>query len=231
MSVLLSLVLFTSLACPDSILDEARRIRDSAGRPAEVRHLRQALAGCEPDARFASATAQRFAEAAREARNPDLLADAYRLGRQAVEMDSRSSYAHEILSEVFAIDLEMSSLYRKAVLSDSVRVHAERALRFDPGNAKALFTLGRWHVEVANLPWYAVAARNLIVRDPVESTNAIAIGYLERAAALRPTDETRFWLGVAYARDGQEEKARSVLTSLSTRPWTDRASEELRRLR
>lgn len=197
---LLLLLWLTLPPCQDAQRLEAERIGARSGLAARAAHIGRVLASCEPDAAFMSHAALFHAEAARQARDRRLMPEAYRLARRAVQADPGSAFGYEILSDVIAIDVDLSNLYQKAVLADSIRHYAAHALALDPDRAKAAYILGRWHYEVAELPFYAASARAWITPDAPAGSMTDAVRYLERAYRLNPDPEIRIWLDRARAK-------------------------------
>lgn len=200
MLLLVWLFLTQPPACPGHLKEEADRIGARSGRAARAAFIDRALLGCAPDAALMSHAALMYAEAAQAAGNSRLMPKAYSLARSALERDPGRAFGYEILSDVIAIDIDLSNLYRKAVLADSVRHYAAHALALDPNSAKAAYILGRWHLQVAALPPYAAAARTLIAPQAAPGTYADAVRYLELAYRLNPDPEIRMYLDRARAK-------------------------------
>jgi tetratricopeptide (TPR) repeat protein len=197
---LLLLLWLTLPPCRDAQRLEAEQVGARSGRAARAAHIERVMASCEPDAAFMSHAALYLAEAAQQSRNRRLMPEAYRLARQAVRANPGGAFGYEILSDVIAIDVDLSNLYRKAVLADSIRHYAAHALALDPSSAKAAYILGRWHFEVASLPFYAASARALVTPESTPGSIAEAVRYLERAYRLNPDPEIRDWLDRARAK-------------------------------
>jgi|GEM_PF-6185527 len=200
LSTIAWLVFWMMPPCTDAARLEAERIGSQAGREARAVYMDLLLSRCEPDAAFMSHAALMFAEAAQASKNGRWLPDAYRLARTAIRTEPGSAFAHEIMSDVIAIDIELTHLFRKAVLADSVRLFATQALRLDPNRAKAAYILGRWHLQVADLPPYAAMIRTMLTPGAYPARYEDAVRYLELAYRLNPDPEIRQWLDVARSK-------------------------------
>jgi len=93
--------------------------------------------------------------------------------------------------------------------SYDMKVHLERALEINPLDATTWHILGVWHFSFADMPSYQRLAAKAIFGTPPSSTYEEALRHFEKAEAIQPGfyKANNFYLGEAYDRLGQKEKA------------------------
>jgi len=99
------------------------------------------------------------------------------------------------------------------------KIYADEALAINPGHAKANFTLGKWHMEMANLNLVKKAAVKLIYGGLPEGSMDSAIVYLEKARTGDPYFvNTYLELAKIYNQLHQPTKVIEVLTKMVKLP-------------
>lgn len=209
------------VACDLEILETALDVRESSGRSAEIRFLEGMLGSCSPQALFAARLANRYIEASEELKystrglekrlSDEWLQKAHDWALMATQMDASLSYAFEMRSTVFGVMVERVNVFAKASLGDSVRMYAEIALELDATNHRAMHILGRWHYEVANLPWYASSGRRLLTNG-AGGTFEEAATFFERAIMYSDEANHYYWLGMTYIKLNRMQDARTCMT-------------------
>jgi len=99
------------------------------------------------------------------------------------------------------------------------KIYADEALAINPGHAKANFTVGKWHMEMANLNLVKKAAVKLIYGGLPEGSMDSAVVYLEKARTLDPYFvNTYLELAKIYNQLHQPTKVIEVLTKMIKLP-------------
>lgn len=99
------------------------------------------------------------------------------------------------------------------------KIYADEALAINPGHAKANFTVGKWHMEMANLNLVKKAAVKLMYGGLPEGSMDSAIVYLEKARTLDPYFvNTYLELAKIYDQLHQPTKVLEVLTKMVKLP-------------
>ncbi len=236
---MMGIVLLLLLAlppCDAADPDRAAEIRAVSGHEAGIRHLETRMRGCTPDAVYMARVANRWiewSETDRGEAGARRLGTAFAWARRAATADPGLSLAQEILATAYGARIGRSSLLTQAALGDSVRIHAERAVRLDPRNPRAHHILGRWHFEVASLPWYASAARAVLVKGEGAGTYALAVRHFGESARLRNDPDDWLWTARAAVAAGDQRQARLALDRLAAHPApkSPAMQDEIRRLR
>jgi hypothetical protein len=99
------------------------------------------------------------------------------------------------------------------------KIYADEALAINPGHAKANFTLGKWHMEMANLNLVKKAAVKLMYGGLPEGSIDSAVLYLEKARTGDPYFvNTYLELAKLYDQLRQPTKVIEVLTKMVKLP-------------
>lgn len=99
------------------------------------------------------------------------------------------------------------------------KIYADEALAINPGHAKANFTIGKWHIEMANLNFVKKAAVKLMYGGLPEGNIDSAILFLEKARMLDPYFvNTYLELAKIYDQLHKPTKVIEVLTKMVKLP-------------
>jgi tetratricopeptide (TPR) repeat protein len=99
------------------------------------------------------------------------------------------------------------------------KIYADEVLASNPGHAKANFTVGKWHMEMANLNLVKKAAVKLMYGGLPEGSMDSAVVYLEKARTLDPYFvNTYLELAKIYNQLHQPTKVIEVLTKMIKLP-------------
>jgi hypothetical protein len=99
------------------------------------------------------------------------------------------------------------------------KIYADEALAINPGHAKANFTVGKWHMEMANLNLVKKAAVKLIYGGLPEGSMDSAVVYLEKARTQDPYFANSYLeLAKIYNQMHQPTKVIEVLTKMVKLP-------------
>jgi dihydroneopterin aldolase len=145
---------------------------------------------------------------------------AYAFGKRAYITDSMQADANYVMAMVSGkmTDIEPENKKIVAYVKD-VKKYADQALAINPNHAKANYTLGKWHYEMANLSGIKKAAVKLFYGGLPEGNLDDAIRYLEKCKTLEPYFVTNYLdLAKAYKDNRQPAQAIEVLTKLVKLP-------------
>lgn len=222
------LVLISS--CPESFLEEADRIRSTQGRIQEMRVLEARMRGCEPSVPFLAQVANRYIELSEDPvgreRRSSWLESGFVNARRALNQDSNSSVANEIMATAFAAKLNQSGLMGQVRLADSVRIYAQAAVDADPGNPTAHHILGRWYFELANVGWVTSLFAGMATEADVSKAPEFALMHFQLAFRLDASIQNRYWLGKSLAKTGDVRQTRVLFQAGITK--SVRTDEEKR---
>ncbi len=99
------------------------------------------------------------------------------------------------------------------------KIYADEALAINPGHAKANFTLGKWHMEMANLNLVKKAAVKLMYGGLPEGSMDSAVVYFEKARTQDPYFVNAYLeLAKIYNQLHQPTKVIEVLTKMVKLP-------------
>jgi len=137
--------------------------------------------------------------------------DLFEKGLEAAQMsakkDSLYTNAYEYIAMGFAGKLSVSSYRQQAILADSVRIYAEKAVQADPNNDRAYHILGRWHYEVANLSWLIKLFSELFIGVAPNGSYENAFTYFQKAAEINDFPLHQYWLGLNFLKMGNNIEA------------------------
>ncbi len=115
-------------------------------------------------------------------------------------------------------DVETENKKIVAYVKD-VKRYADKALSINPNHAKANYTLGKWHYEMANLSGIKKAAVKLFYGGLPEGSLEKAIQYMEKCKTLEPYFVNNYLdLAKAYKENRQPAPAIEILTKLVKLP-------------
>lgn len=117
----------------------------------------------------------------------------------------------EYQSLAFAGIISVSGLRDQAHLADSVRIYAEKMFELDNENDRALHILGRWHYEVASLPWYVRLFSKLIFGIAPKGDFSKSVSYFQRAVNLDDYIVHNYWLALAQIKNGDKKSGKKKL--------------------
>ncbi len=128
-----------------------------------------------------------------------------------------ASYAMAMASGKMT-DVETENKKIVAYVKD-IKRYADKALSINPNHAKANYTLGKWHYEMANLSGLKKVAVKLFYGGLPEGTFEQAIQYMEKCKTLEPYFATNYLdLAKAYKEDRKPAQAIEVLNKLVKLP-------------
>ena len=116
------------------------------------------------------------------------------------------------------VDIETENKKIVAYVKD-IKKYADKALAINPNHAKANYTMGKWHYEMANLSGIKKTAVKLFYGGLPEGTFEQAIQYMEKCKTLEPYFATNYLdLAKAYKDDRKPAQAMEVLNKLVKLP-------------
>ncbi|MFT6849276.1 MAG: tetratricopeptide (TPR) repeat protein [Sphingobacteriales bacterium] len=142
------------------------------------------------------------------------------MAQKAISIDKSNADAHYS----YAV-----ALGRLSLLADSeerlknaklIKQEAETCVSLDPNYAGAHYILGRLNSEIANMPWYKVAAAEMIYNGIPEGTSyEKAEVYFNKAISLEPGYILYYKdAAVNYSYMGKKEKAKAMLNKAISLP-------------
>jgi hypothetical protein len=155
---------------------------------------------------------------------------AYAFAKRAFDADSTDADANYAMAMASGkmTDVETENKKIVAYVKD-VKHYTDKALAINPNHAKANYTLGKWHYEMANLSGLKKVAVKLFYGGLPEGNLEDAIRYMEKCKTLEPYFATNYLdLAKAYKDNRQPAQAIEVLTKLvklPTRTTDDIASK------
>lgn len=139
---------------------------------------------------------------------------------RAFQADSNQADASYAMSMVAGkmTDVENENKKIVAYVKD-VKLYADRALSINPNHAKANYTLGKWHYEMANLSGIKKVAVKLFYGGLPEGNLDDAIRYMEKCKSLEPYFASNYLdLAKAYKDNRRPAEAIDVLNKLVKLP-------------
>lgn len=133
---------------------------------------------------------------------------------RALGIDSNSADAH--LSRAMAMGALIldAPVKEKPAMTFQIRQRIDKALSIDSFNAKAIYTLGKWHDEVSSLNPAARAALKIMNKGFPSASAAEAIELYEKARKLDPGMlPNNYALAIAYKKSGRTDLAIEVLNA------------------
>lgn len=205
------------------LVDEGERLEKGMKDGEALEKYREALKIAPSDLRarvrcseIMSAIGYRDTDPARRKR---AFEEARDLAREALKTDSLSADAHYVMALALSRLTEAATIKEKLQLVGEIHRYAETATRIHPDHRKALYTLGKWHMEVASLGMAQKAAIKLAVKDLPEASLEQAVVLFERVRTLAPGFIANLLaLAEAYKATGRSDKAIPVLERLVKLP-------------
>lgn len=139
---------------------------------------------------------------------------------RAFQADSNQADASYAMSMVAGKMTDVESENKKIVAHvKDVKLYADRALSINPNHAKANYTLGKWHYEMANLSGIKKVAVKLFYGGLPEGNLDDAIRYMEKCKSLEPYFVSNYLdLAKAYKDNRRPAEAMEVLNRLVKLP-------------
>ncbi len=140
----------------------------------------------------------------------DYGAKALDCAKRAVAADPKNARAQLSLSISYGRLAELMDNKTKLSYAGLIKEHAERSVALDPKNDLGYHVLGAWNYEMAKIGTVVRALARAMYGEIPQGSNADAIRYLEKAAALNPNRMgNHVELGRAYLAAGKKEKAKA----------------------
>ncbi|HEY1018113.1 MAG TPA: tetratricopeptide repeat protein [Sediminibacterium sp.] len=139
---------------------------------------------------------------------------------RAFQADSNQADAAYAMAMVAGkmTDVETENKKIVAYVKD-VKLYADRALSINPNHARANYTLGKWHYEMANLSGIKKVAVKLFYGGLPEGNLDDAIRYMEKCKSLEPYFVSNYLdLAKAYKDNRRPAEAMEVLNRLVKLP-------------
>jgi hypothetical protein len=145
---------------------------------------------------------------------------AYAFAKRAFDADSTNADANYAMAMASGKMTEVETENKKLVAYvKDVKNYTDKALTINPNHAKANYTLGKWHYEMANLSGLKKVAVKLFYGGLPEGKLEDAIRYMEKCKTLEPYFATNYLdLAKAYKDNRQPAQAIEVLTKLVKLP-------------
>lgn len=139
---------------------------------------------------------------------------------RAFQADSNQADAAYAMSMVAGKMTDVESENKKIVAYvKDVKLYADRALSINHNHAKANYTLGKWHYEMANLSGIKKVAVKLFYGGLPEGNLDDAIKYMEKCKLLEPYFVSNYLdLAKAYKDNRRPAEAMEVLNRLVKLP-------------
>lgn len=139
---------------------------------------------------------------------------------RAYQADSNQADASYAMSMVAGKMTDVESENKKIVAYvKDVKLYADKALSINPNHAKANYTLGKWHYEMANLSGIKKVAVKLFYGGLPEGNLDDAIRYMEKCKSLEPYFASNYLdLAKAYKDNRRPAEAMEVLNRLVKLP-------------
>lgn len=139
---------------------------------------------------------------------------------RAYQADSNQADAAYAMSMVAGKMTDVESENKKIVAYvKDVKLYADKALSINPNHAKANYTLGKWHYEMANLSGIKKVAVKLFYGGLPEGNLDDAIKYMEKCKSLEPYFVSNYLdLAKAYKDNRRPAEAMEVLNRLVKLP-------------
>ncbi len=152
---------------------------------------------------------------------------AYAFAKRAYNTDSTNADANYAMAMASGkmTDIETENKKIVAYVKD-VKKYSDKALAINANHAKANYTLGKWHYEMANLSGIKKIAVKLLYGGLPEGNLDDAIRYMEKCKMLEPYFVSNYLdLAKAYKDNRQPAQAIEVLNKLVKLPV--RATEDI----
>ncbi|MFP5041678.1 tetratricopeptide repeat protein [Parasediminibacterium sp. JCM 36343] len=133
--------------------------------------------------------------------------------KRAIAADGYSADSYYAVAMVSGKMTEIETENKKLVAYvRGAKFYADKAIQINPNHAKANFTEGRWHYEMATLAGLKKAAAKVVYGGLPNATLDSAIYYLEKCKTLAPYFVLNYYyLNKAYKEDNRPTKQIEVL--------------------
>lgn len=152
---------------------------------------------------------------------------AYAFAKRAYNTDSTNADANYAMAMASGKMTDIETENKKIVMYvKDVKKYSDKALAINANHAKANYTLGKWHYEMANLSGIKKIAVKLLYGGLPEGNLEDAIRYMEKCKMLEPYFVSNYLdLAKAYKDNRQPAQAIEVLNKLVKLPV--RATEDI----
>lgn len=139
--------------------------------------------------------------------------------QNAIKVNPRAADGYYALSVAMGRKALIESGNERIKAVREIRANAEKALRINPNHGRAWHVMGKWHYEVSNLNAIEKAALKIFYGGLPKASLQESIASYEKARLFEPVFAlNNLELAKAYYRDGQKEKAISLLKILPSIP-------------
>lgn len=112
---------------------------------------------------------------------------------------------------------------QKVTLSKNVKINAEKALKINPNDDRALHVLGAWNREVATLGFILKAFAKIIYGGLPPASEEKAVEFMEKAVSIAPDQVEHYLeLGKCYEEVDKEDEARKAYEKCIALPATEK---------
>jgi hypothetical protein len=145
---------------------------------------------------------------------------AFSFANRAFQADSSQADAAYAMAMASGKMTEVETENKKLVAYvRDVKYYADKAIALNPNHAKANYTMGKWHYEMANLSGLKKAAVKMLYGGLPPGTMEEAIQYMEKCKTLEPYFAANYLdLAKAYKDDHKPAQAIEVLNKLVKLP-------------
>lgn len=103
---------------------------------------------------------------------------------------------------------------QKILNSYEVKKYCLKAIEIDPSYDGSLHVMGRWYYNVADLSWLERTIASAVYAAPPKGSFEEAVDYFKKAIEVNPKDIRHYlWLGKSYHANGEDSKAKEILTN------------------
>ena len=158
---------------------------------------------------------------------------------RAVALDPKNSMAETLVAIAYARLSRFADARTKVAHSQQIETHARKAIALKPDNDLALYVLGVWNLELANLSAFQRRIVKWMYGGIPAASNEDAERYLKQAISLNTARPAYFVeLGRVYSAMGKTDEARAMLQKALKMPnpgksdplMKERAEKALRKL-
>lgn len=145
---------------------------------------------------------------------------AFSFANRAFQADSSQADASYAMAMASGKMTEVETENKKLIaLVKDVKYYVDKAIAINPDHAKANYTMGKWHYEMANLSGLKKIAVKMLYGGLPPGTMEEAIQYMEKCKTLEPYFVANYLdLAKAYKDDHKPTQAIEVLNKLVKLP-------------
>lgn len=145
---------------------------------------------------------------------------AFSFANRAFQADSNQADAAYVMAMASGKMTEVETENKKLIaLVKDVKYYVDKAIALNPDHAKANYTMGKWHYEMANLSGLKKVAVKMLYGGLPPGTMEEAIQYMEKCKTLEPYFVANYLdLAKAYKDDHKPAQAIEVLNKLVKLP-------------